>query len=126
MVPAHKSVEEALEQKARLLDLSSDAILARDASDRITLSHDLLRTEFPEPLQSIKEKLVQDARWAGELRHKCADGSTVTDSSGQFFGVVGSGCDMVLNWGDGGKDPHWYGAAVGAGRICGISVQKLK
>jgi PAS domain-containing protein len=36
MVRAHKIVEELSEQKARLLDLSSDAILARDAFDRIT------------------------------------------------------------------------------------------
>src|SRR5215472_14130901 len=66
-----KPVEEALEQKARLLDLTNDAIMVRDASDRITfwnksatdmygfsreeaigrVSHDLLRTEFPEPLE---------------------------------------------------------------------------
>ena len=36
MVRPHKIVEELSEQKARLLDLSSDAILARDAFDRIT------------------------------------------------------------------------------------------
>jgi PAS domain S-box-containing protein len=101
MLPARKTVEEVLEEKARLLDLSSDAILARDAADRITfwnrgateiygfrqdeaigrVSHDLLQTEFPEPLPSIKEKLVQDGRWAGELRHRCANGSSTTVSS---------------------------------------------
>lgn len=104
MARTHKSGEEASEQKAPLLgllDLSSDAILARDDSDRITfwndgateiygfrreeaigrVSHVLLQTEFPEPLQSIKEKLVRDGRWAGELRHRCANGSSVTVSS---------------------------------------------
>jgi PAS domain S-box-containing protein len=123
MVQAHKSVEEVLEQKARLLDLSNDAILARDASDRITfwnqgatdtygfhqyeaigqVSHDLLRTEFPEPLQSIKEKLAQDGRWAGELRHKCANGSSITvssrwvaerDESGNVISILESNRDI--------------------------------
>jgi PAS domain S-box-containing protein len=60
-------------EKARLLDLTNDAILVRDASDRITywnkgatdmygfsrdeaigrVSHELFRTEFPEPRKSI-------------------------------------------------------------------------
>ena len=94
MIGIHKNAEEALEEKARLLDLSSDAILVRDDSDRITfwnrgatdmygflpeeaigrVSHDLFRTEFPEPLESIKEKLRRDGQWAGELRHTCATG----------------------------------------------------
>jgi PAS domain S-box-containing protein len=101
MVPVHKTVEEVSEQKARLLDLSSDAILARDASDRITfwnlgateiygfsqeeaigrVSHDLLHTEFPEPLPSIKEKLVREGRWEGELLHRRANGSSITVST---------------------------------------------
>ena len=35
MIGNDKQVEHALEEKARLLDLSNDAILVRDASDRI-------------------------------------------------------------------------------------------
>jgi len=45
------------------------------------VSHDLLRTEFPEPLESIKEKLLGDGHWAGELRHTCATGSRLTVST---------------------------------------------
>jgi len=45
------------------------------------VSHDLLRTEFPEPLESIKEKLLEDGHWAGELRHTCATGSRLTVST---------------------------------------------
>lgn len=94
-------VEREPEQKARLLDLSSDAILVRDSRDRITfwndgateiygfsrdeavgrVSHELLRTEFPEPLESIREKLARDGRWSGDLRHTCANGSRVTVST---------------------------------------------
>ena len=91
-----KDSQQAVEEKARLLDLANDAILVRDASDRITfwnngatamygfsrekaigrVSHDLLSTEFPEPLQSIREKLLREGQWSGELRHVCATGTT--------------------------------------------------
>jgi len=98
MFGIHKRVEEdleeALEENVRLLDLINDAIIVRDASDRITfwnkgatdiygfsrkeamgrVSHDLLRAEFPEPVESIREKLLRDGQWAGELRHTCATG----------------------------------------------------
>jgi PAS domain S-box-containing protein len=101
MIRAHKKAGGVSMQKARLLDLSSDAILGRDASGRITfwnegaaeiygfsrkqaigrVSHDLLQTEFPEPLQCIEEKLIRDGRWAGELRHRRANGSSITVST---------------------------------------------
>ena len=90
-----------LREQARLLDLTTDAILVRDAADRITfwnrgasemygfrreeaegrVSHDLLRTEFHEPLHVIKEKFARDGHWAGELRHTCANGSRITVST---------------------------------------------
>jgi PAS domain S-box-containing protein len=101
MTTVHKNTEEALEEKARLLDLANDAILVRDALDRITfwnrgavdmygfsqdeaigrVSHDLLHTEFPEPLESIKEKFLREGSWAGELRHICANGARKTVST---------------------------------------------
>ena len=88
-------------QNARLLELSTDAILVRDASDRIAfwnqgateiygfsreealgrVSHDLLHTEFPEPFRFIREKLIQDGRWSGELCHRRANGSAITVST---------------------------------------------
>jgi len=90
-----------LQERARLLDLTRDAILVRDAADRITfcnqgaaemygftreeaegrVSHDLLCTEFPEPLQQIKEQFAREGNWAGELRHICANGSRITVST---------------------------------------------
>ncbi len=124
MIGNHKNVDEAFEEKARLLDLSNDAILVRDASDRITfwnkgardmygfsreeaigrVSHDLLRTEFPEPLGSMKEKLLRDGQWAGELRHTCATGAKKTvstrwvverDASGNIRSVLESNRDIT-------------------------------
>jgi PAS domain S-box-containing protein len=96
-----KMPERLLREQARLLDLTTDAILVRNAADRIIfwnrgasemygftrdkaegrVSHDLLRTEFPEPLQTIEEQLALNGSWAGELRHTCADGSKITVST---------------------------------------------
>jgi PAS domain S-box-containing protein len=124
MIENHKNAEEAFEEKARLLDLSNDAILVRDASDRITFwnkgatdmygfsreeaigrtSHELLRTEFPEPMQSIMEKLLRDGHWAGELRHTCVSGTQKTvstrwvldrDPSGNIRSILESNRDIT-------------------------------
>lgn len=100
-ITERKQAEEKLQERARLLDLSNDAIVVRDAADRITfwnhgaaemygysaeeaigqISHDLFRTQFPEPLEQIREKLLRDGYWAGELRHTTAGGANVTVSS---------------------------------------------
>ena len=124
MTTIQERAEEALKEKARLLDLTDDAIFVRDASDRITfwnkgatdmygftrdeaigrVSHDLLRTEFPEPIESINEKLLRDGQWAGELRHTCANGATKTvstrwvaerDASGNIRSVLESNRDIT-------------------------------
>jgi len=99
--PTSQDRTRLLRERARLLDLTMDAILVRDAADRITfwnqgasemygftreeaegrVSHDLLRTEFPEPLRLIKEQFTRDGHWAGELRHTCANGSRITVST---------------------------------------------
>lgn len=96
-----KKAEESLSQKARLLDLSNDAIVVRDAHDRIAYwnigavktygyereealgepLHELLKTEFPEPAERITEFLLRESQWNGELRHVCKDGSVIIVSS---------------------------------------------
>ncbi len=101
MSETRKDVDEALTEKVRLLDLTTDAIIVRDASDRITfwnngathtygysreeaigrVSHDLFRTEFPEPFERIKEEFIRDGKWGGELKHTCANGSRITVST---------------------------------------------
>ena len=93
----HKHTEEQLAEQARLLDLTNDAILVRDAQDRITywndgaremygysreealgkVTHELLQTQRPEPIEEIQKKLERDSRWTGELVHTCKDGSKV-------------------------------------------------
>jgi PAS domain S-box-containing protein len=93
--------EKRLVEQAHLLDLSSDAILVRDGQNRILewnraaekmygfareealgrISHELLRTEFPEPLPGILEILLRDGRWSGELIHTCRSGSRIVTLS---------------------------------------------
>jgi len=93
--------EEALRQSAalgelvELLDLASVMVCGLD--DRIErwntgcrrlygftaeeaigrISHELLRTRFPEPLEKIHATLMAAGRWAGELTHTAADGREV-------------------------------------------------
>ena len=110
-------------EQARLIDLTRDAILVRDGEDRITfwnhgasemygftreeaegrVSHDLLRTEFPESLEVIKEQFTVDGHWAGELRHTCANGSRITvstrwvadrDARGKIISILESNRDI--------------------------------
>jgi PAS domain S-box-containing protein len=96
-VTERKQAEQSLAERALLLDLSNDAILVRDAADRVTywnksaselygytreeafgrVTHDLLQTQFPEPLQRIFEKLHRHGRWTGELIHTRKNGSQI-------------------------------------------------
>jgi PAS domain S-box-containing protein len=45
------------------------------------VSHDLLRTKFPEPLSAIKTKLVTQNVWQGDLEHMHRDGHQILVSS---------------------------------------------
>lgn len=111
-----KLTQRALAEQARLLDLSNDAILARDSEDRITywnggaseiygysrdeamghVSHELLQTVFPAPLDSILDKLKREGRWSGELLHRRKDGQQITVSSRWAMGRTFAGGQSVL------------------------------
>lgn len=99
--PQIKSLDDALrrqaallQEQAVLLDLANDGIIVRNMDDRILFfnrsaernygwsrhealgqhSHRLLSTEFPEPRDEVRLKLMRDERWEGELIHTARDG----------------------------------------------------
>lgn len=93
-----KKNRDALLRQARLLDQAYEAILVRDDDDRITywnsgaervygwtsreadgrVSHELLRTLFPQPLEDIRMTLLTVGHWQGELIHTNRDGQKIT------------------------------------------------
>ncbi len=97
----NQSANMALREQARLLDLTHDSIFVRDSSDVIVywnrgaeelygwrrdeavgkVSHQLIKTAFPAPLEDITAQLLRVGRWEGELVHTRRDGSRVTLSS---------------------------------------------
>jgi two-component system sensor kinase FixL len=97
----NQSANIVLSEQARLLDLSHDTIFVRDMNNVVTywnsgaeqlygwsrydavgrISHQLLKTVFPEPLQEITAELLRTGRWEGELVHTKRDGNAVMVSS---------------------------------------------
>ena len=106
--------EKIIAGQAALLELAHDAIFVRDLHGQITywnagaeqtygftraeamgrLSHDLLRTHFPEPVESIEAITTQRGRWDGELTHRCADGRTIIVES-RWAAQRGSGGSLL-------------------------------
>ena len=92
---------EVLREQAGLLDLTHDTVFVRDMNDIITywnrgaaelygrtreetvgkISHQLLQTIFPAPLEKINAELLRTGRWEGELVHTKRDGTQVVVAS---------------------------------------------
>lgn len=86
-----------LAEQARLLDLSTDAIIVRDLQGVIQFwnggaeevygwtrsealgknKNQLLQTQFSEPLEQITDKLQREGRWSGELVQRRRDGTRI-------------------------------------------------
>jgi two-component system sensor kinase FixL len=97
----NQSTQFALREKAGLLDLTHDTMFVRDVNDAITfwnraaeelygwkeveaigkISHELMRTSFPAPLEKILEKVGRTGRWDGDLVHTTRSGTQVTVAS---------------------------------------------
>ena len=98
---AQKEFEEDLQERAELLDLAHDAILSLRLDGTIEfwsrgaeelygwsreealgkISHDLLQTKFPEPLENVHRKLLTAGGWQGELEHTTKKGTLVIGAS---------------------------------------------
>lgn len=92
-----KESELKAKHRANLLDITHEAIFVRDINDKITfwnkgaeelygwskkealgkISHDLIKTDFPEPLEQIKIDVIKKGRWDGELIHTNRDGTKI-------------------------------------------------
>ncbi|MEP7339586.1 MAG: PAS domain S-box protein [Acidobacteriota bacterium] len=92
---------QTLQQQARLLDLSHDAIFVWKFQGGIRYwnraatelygwtqeevlgqsSHELLKTIHPVPLARIEESLLRDGHWSGELIHQTRDGRQIVVDS---------------------------------------------
>jgi PAS domain S-box-containing protein len=91
----NQSREMVLREQAGLLDLTHDTVFVRDMNDVITywnrgaeelyewkggeavgkITHQLLQTIFPMPLEDILAELLRTGRWEGELVHTKKDGT---------------------------------------------------
>ena len=116
--------EDVLRQRANLLDLTHDTVFVRDASNVITfwnrgaerlygwtreeavgqVSHRLMQTTFPAPLENIMTELKSTGRWEGELIHARRDGTHVVvasrwalqlDDQGKPTGVLETNNDIT-------------------------------
>ncbi len=102
-VTERRRADRALESQAALLDLAPDAIIVRDADDRIRfwsrgatatygwtpeealgrVAHELLDTRFPVSLEDVDSCLLRTGAWEGELEHRTKAGERIVVASRQ-------------------------------------------
>jgi PAS domain S-box-containing protein len=100
-ISERKKAEKMLRDQALIIDRASETIFISDQDDRITywnqgaqrlygwskeealgqVSHQLLQTRFPKPLEQLTAQLIADGHWNGELVQTRRDGSLVTVTS---------------------------------------------
>ena len=100
-IDARRKIEEDLARQAELLNLTHDAIIARDLNQRVffwnrgaeerygwtsdevkgKVTDDLLQTVSPRPRQEIEEELLLRGRWEGEVIHTTRDGRKIIVAS---------------------------------------------
>jgi PAS domain S-box-containing protein len=116
--------ETSFREQAELLDLTHDAIFGRSLDGKILywnrgaerlygwtrddvrgkVTHEILETRFPKPVEEILAGVIESGSWEGELAHRCQDGSQVTvssrwalqrDSAGKPLSILESNRDIT-------------------------------
>ncbi len=92
-----KESESKTKEQADLLEITHEAIFVRDIHDKISfwnngaeelygwnkkealgkILQELLQTEYPQPLEKIKDETLSKGRWEGELTHTKYDGAKI-------------------------------------------------
>jgi len=100
-ITKEKEAEDQLKKQADLLNLTHDAIIVHDMDDRIIfwnhgaeerygwraeevlgkVTHELLKTEFPDSLRETYGQFLEKEYWEGELIHTKRDGAKIVVSS---------------------------------------------
>jgi PAS domain S-box-containing protein len=100
-VTQRNAAAEEIRKQAELLNLAHDAIIVRDRDSRVAfwnqgatetygwtaaeaigrVTHELLQTTFPSPLEAIQARLRERGNWEGELVHVRRDGTRVVVAS---------------------------------------------
>lgn len=123
-IDERKRAENVLREQAQLLDLTHDTVFVRDMNDVITywnrgaeerygwtreealgkISHQLMQTVFPIPLEEITGTLLRAGRWEGELVQAKRDGTQLIvasrwslqrDDRGQPVGILETNNDIT-------------------------------
>jgi PAS domain S-box-containing protein len=96
-----RAAAESVREQAQLLDLAYDGVMSLDWNGTIRywnrgaermygytaedvsgkIIHDVLKTEFPEPLADIENKVATAGHWEGELIHEHKNGSKLRVAS---------------------------------------------
>jgi PAS domain S-box-containing protein len=105
-----------LQELASLLDVARDSIIVRDLDGRIgfwnrgaeetygwskeealgRLTHSLLATEFPMPVEQIEADVLRQGVWEGELVHRRRDSSRITVATRQVLKRDASGAPSAI------------------------------
>jgi PAS domain S-box-containing protein len=114
-VAARRQEQVATAEQASLIELTQDSALVIDMQGKILfwsrgaeamlgyskaqavgkVSHELLRTEFPQPLPEIRAELLRSGHWEGDLVKTARDGRRIVMAS-----------RWALQWGKRGQAPR--------------------
>lgn len=115
-ITEQRSAERRIAEQARLLDLSNDAILVRDAKDRIVYwnrgaeqmygfaaaevlgqsVHQVLRSDHAQPMAELARAARLNGGWEGELEQQRRDGTKLVALSRWVLDRSGRGAGRIL------------------------------